>query len=263
MSAGVSCLCLTYGRPALLEESIECFKRQSWRGPKELIIVNDHPDQELSCADEEIVIVNLRRRLRTLGEKRNLSVALAKYDLLLIWDDDDIYLPWRIEETMKYLPARQFFKSAAAWLFSDGRLRDEPVIENIEPLPTLDFSGGPRFRVTGPIDPREDPNLFLFHGGAAYTRSLYQEVRGYSCVNCGEDLDFENRLKLHPKLSAQFESTRLPRNRIYYVYRWRHGHYHASEVGAYEENRPPITQRFHELRPHWKMDYCAEVASRL
>lgn len=263
MPDGVSCLCLTYGRPSLLEESIECFKRQTWSGPKELLIVNDLPGQRLSYADDEVVIVNLNRRLRTLGEKRNLSVALARYDFLLIWDDDDIYLPWRIEETMNHLPAQHFFKSAAAWLMNDGRLKDEPVIENIEPLPTMDFSGGPRFSIISSIGRQDEPGLFLFHGAAAYTRRLFEEVRGYSCVNCGEDLDFENRVRLHPKLAAYFKSAMPPRDRIYYIYRWRHGHYHASDLTSYEAIRPKVEQSVCELRPHWKRDYCAEVAARL
>lgn len=62
MPEGVSCLCLTYGRPELLEEAIESFKRQQWAGPKELIVVNDHPDQEILCTDNEIVIFNLKSK---------------------------------------------------------------------------------------------------------------------------------------------------------------------------------------------------------
>jgi glycosyltransferase involved in cell wall biosynthesis len=113
---GVSCVCLTYGRPTLLEESIESFLRQDWNGPKELIVVNDHPDQQLKFDHPEVTIFNIPRRLKTLGEKRNFSIALARWDNLLIWDDDDIYLPWRITETMKTLPTAQFFKCPNAWV---------------------------------------------------------------------------------------------------------------------------------------------------
>ena len=149
MPEGVSCLCLTYGRPELLEEAIESFKRQQWAGPKELIVVNDHPDQEILCTDNEIVIFNLKRRLRTLGEKRNLSVALAKYDYLLIWDDDDIHLPWRIEETMRTLPEDQFFKCPQIWLANSGKLEDEPR-----------------------------RNDFIYHNAAAYSRYTFKHVGG-------------------------------------------------------------------------------------
>src|SRR6185437_12376322 len=92
-SPGVSCLCLTYGRPRLLEESVESFLRQDWPGPKELVILNDHPEQPIVFEHPEVFVCNVGRRLRSLGEKRNLSVALARHDNLLVWDDDDIYLP--------------------------------------------------------------------------------------------------------------------------------------------------------------------------
>jgi glycosyltransferase involved in cell wall biosynthesis len=110
MPAGVSCLCLTYGRPFLLEEAVESFLRQTWNGSRELIILNDHPDQELVFDHRDIVVVNKKQRLRSLGEKRNLSVALARYEHLLPWDDDDIHLPSRIEETTRELKGRHFFK---------------------------------------------------------------------------------------------------------------------------------------------------------
>jgi hypothetical protein len=84
-SGGVSCLCLTYGRPHLLEEAVESFLRQRWNGEKELIVVTDHPEQTLVYEHPEVLIVNLNRRLKTLGEKRNLSVALARHDNLLVW----------------------------------------------------------------------------------------------------------------------------------------------------------------------------------
>ena len=59
MNEGVSCLCLTYGRPTLLEEAIESFIRQQWDGPKELIVLNDHPEQELLYQYDEVRIINL------------------------------------------------------------------------------------------------------------------------------------------------------------------------------------------------------------
>src|SRR5205807_6800276 len=86
---GVSCLCLTYGRGRLLEEAIESFLRQDWPGPKELIVLNDHPDQEL-VIDHPEILVNLPRRLRTLGEKRNKTLhawCIAEG----VWEDRPSY----------------------------------------------------------------------------------------------------------------------------------------------------------------------------
>src|SRR5690349_243347 len=48
----VSCICATYNRPPhfqwLLEEAIESFLRQDY-AEKELIVLNDCPEQELLC----------------------------------------------------------------------------------------------------------------------------------------------------------------------------------------------------------------------
>ena len=66
---GVSCLCLTYGRGRLLEEAIESFLRQDWPGPKELIVLNDHPDQELVIDHPEILVNLLQNAREALGEQ--------------------------------------------------------------------------------------------------------------------------------------------------------------------------------------------------
>ena len=234
MAEGVSCLCLTYGRPELLEEAIESFKRQRWDGPKELVVVNDHPDQELSCTDDEIVIVNLKRRFRTLGEKRNFSAAIAKYEYLLTWDDDDIHLPWRIEETMKALPQEQFYMCPQAWLSVGGKL-----------------AGDPR-RADG-----------VYHCGAAYSKYLFKEVCGYACMNGGEDLDFEDRIRLNPRIRKYWKFTTLPLACLYLIYRREHGHYHTSGCWSLGEINPEVYRGKYRLRPHWKKDYCGQVKRRI
>ena len=49
----VSCFCLTYGRPRLLEEAIHSFLQQDYAGPKEMIVLNDYADQvELNVIDD-------------------------------------------------------------------------------------------------------------------------------------------------------------------------------------------------------------------
>jgi glycosyltransferase involved in cell wall biosynthesis len=234
MTDGVSCLCLTYGRPELLEEAIESFKRQEWAGPKELIVVNDHPEQELSCTDDEVVIVNLQRRLRTLGEKRNFSVALARYDYLLVWDDDDIHLPWRIAETMRMLDGAHFFKCPQVWLMIDAKLEGEP---------------------------RHDSSIY--HCAAAYSRYLFKQIGGYRCMNGGEDQEFESRIRLHPLTNRCWHLTPLPIERLYLIYRRKHGHYHASGCMSLREINPTVRKGRYQLRPHWKKDYCNEVKRQI
>jgi Glycosyl transferase family 2 len=89
----VSCICLTYGRPELLEEAIHSFLLQEYPGDKELIVLSDFDRQQLMFEHPEVHVLNLTRRFRTVGEKANAAVALAAHDLLFVWDDDDVYLP--------------------------------------------------------------------------------------------------------------------------------------------------------------------------
>jgi hypothetical protein len=109
----VSCLCLTYNRPplqlGLLEEAVHSYLLQSYLGNKELLILNDTPGQILTVNDHlraaGVCVVNLPRRFRTLGEKYAAAHGLARGNIFLWWDDDDISLPWRVPRSVSILLA--------------------------------------------------------------------------------------------------------------------------------------------------------------
>lgn len=231
---GASCLCLTYGRSPLLEEAIESFIRQQWDGAKELIVLNDHPEQELLCDYSEVRIFNLKSRLPTLGEKRNFSVSLARYDQLLIWDDDDIHLPWRIAETMSALTESQFFKCRQLWIWEHDAIYHHVL-------------------------PQEE----WFHGTSGYSRALFEEVGGYLPMNTGEDVDFEIRLKASGGVGKFLGLSELPLERLYYVYRVTHGHYHTTGCTDLSRIEPDIKRGKLQLEPHWERDYCKGVEQEI
>ena len=77
----ISCLCPTFGRCGsawqhLLEEAVESFLRQT-DAHSELLILNDHPAQELVFDHPRVRVVNHPSRFHTLGEKYNAMVSLA------------------------------------------------------------------------------------------------------------------------------------------------------------------------------------------
>ena len=234
MTNGASCLCLTYGRPALLEEAIESFIRQDWDGPKELIVLNDHPKQKLVFEHSEVRVFNLESRVATLGEKRNLSVKLAQYDQLLIWDDDDIHLPWRISESMKGLAESPYFKCPQLWIFENGAI----------------------YRYISEIEE-------WYHCTAAYSRSLFEELGGYRAINTGEDVTFDLRLKGSRAVGKFWRLSELPVERLYYIYRVTHGHYHTSGCTDLSKIDPPVTCGELKLEPHWNTDYCKQVEQEI
>lgn len=244
----VSCICLTYGRPHVLEEAIDSFLRQDYAGRKELIILNDYVEQTLRFDHPEVQVINCPRRFRTVGEKMNVAVALAAHDLLFVWDDDDIYLSHRLRFSVEQFdPQKGFFKPDQAWLWRQGQL-------------------------TGPLGN-------LFHVGSCWSRQLFDGVRGYPAEGTGYDLVFEERL------AKQFRGSTKPYKirpeEIYYLYRWGGtGSYHMSGFGHYKAGRNvghdavasfvqqqvkrgEVEQGEIRLEPHWKMDYQQLAASTI
>ena len=231
----VSCLCLTYRRPRrdqfLLEEAIESFLRQSYPN-KELIILNDCPGQILSCEAPGVRIYNAPHRCNSVGEKRNLAVALAQGELLAPWDDDDISLPWRLELSIARLGDADYYSPGMIWVARDGHMQRQPA-------------------------------WFFAHVASVFSRAGFQQVGGYPAISFGEDLRFDEDLRTRTRLSPYSDphEHELPAGDIFYLYRAgasgnhlsrAHNPFRWDEIGS-----RPIDQGHYTLRPHWRMDYVA------
>lgn len=86
----------TFGRIDVLEEAIYCFIHQDYTGDKELIVVNDHPGIKLYFEHSEVRVINCDTRFPSMGAKRNYMEDLSNNDMVQIWGDDDIHLPWTL-----------------------------------------------------------------------------------------------------------------------------------------------------------------------
>jgi glycosyltransferase involved in cell wall biosynthesis len=244
----VSCICLTYGRPDLLEEAIYSFLQQHYTGSKELIVLNDYVDQYLTFDPPKVRVINVPTRFRTVGEKMNAAVALASHNLLFVWDDDDIYLPHRLTFSLEHFdPQKGFFKPDKAWYWNNGAL-------------------------SGPANN-------IFHVGSCWWRRLFDAVRGYKAEGTGYDLVFEERLA--QQFPGSTNTYDIQPEEIYYLYRWGGtGSYHMSGFGDLKpgENvghhqvesfvqqrasRGEICQGHILLQPAWKTDYRQLVSSAI
>lgn len=140
----ISVLVPTYGRTTLLRECMESYLRQDYAGTSEMIILNDHPEQTLEYygdntgKDQGIIIVNEPARRANLGEKRATLLGLARFNNILCWDDDDIYLPDALT-TLATLRARapawaRCVKASHCWQFQadTGARRGIPVEAGVE-----------------------------------------------------------------------------------------------------------------------------------
>jgi glycosyltransferase involved in cell wall biosynthesis len=235
---GVSCICPTYGRTNLLPEAVESFLRQDYQGEKELVIVNDAPEQEIYCNASNVRVINSSERFQSLGEKRTFSYQQAKYPLILTWGDDDIHLPKRISRAVNGL--------------GDKRMAFE----------------GWHFCIYG-ADVKY--NKFSTTGAHIVRADLAKQVHWFAAKNTGEDDDFNCRIhQVIGKIHAIKESPE-------FIYRWsgtERSHISAfhSTSGRFDAYKI-IGDKFQallksgaeptglvDIRPEWKQDYCSLTA---
>jgi glycosyltransferase involved in cell wall biosynthesis len=235
----ISCYCCTFARPRVLEEALHSFLEQDYKGEKELIILNDCKEQNLIFDHPQVKIFNVKERIKPLGEKFNKSVSLCTGDIFMPWEDDDIYLPWRMSTTLKYMHDG---------LFHTG----QGIFE--EDFKKLIFSNN------------------LFHCNLAITRENWNKTGGYFVRDVGS-IDYfliEEITK-----SIKNPSVEIKKNEIFYIYRWSQtGSYHASGIAPYEvcditkiTNEIVETQKKKDvfesgdiiLKPHYKYNYLKFV----
>ena len=227
----VSCQCITYGRTNLLDEAVESFLRQDYPGEKELVILNDLPSLEIQSDMPGVLVVNLPRRMKTVGEKRNACVALCTGDIIFPWDDDDISLPWRISYTIQQMTNHRYFKANKMWYWRNGEIDKEPK-KNVA------------------------------HAMGAWSTEFFDEVGGYPHIQSGQDMAIE---KLFGGKDRKVEDT--PLDKVYYIYRFPGtGSYHLSaagygkghtEIGEYVDRK--AIQGTHTINPHWEQDYTCLI----
>ena len=241
----VSCICLTYGRPHVLEEAIYSFLLQDYAGPKELIVLNDYAEQTYRFDHLEVRVINLPVRFRTVGEKMNAAAALCSYDVLFVWDDDDLYLPHRLSYSMaRFDPARGFFTTGRAWLWDQGEIVS--ISEN------------------------------CFHSGSCWSRELFDLVGGYPVMGNGYDQVIEQRFEeARPGSTVRAP---MPDEDAFYIYRWGGiGSYHMSGFGQDAPNqnveqasvasyveaqmaRGEVARGNIQLQPRWAQDYIGHIS---
>jgi len=104
---GVSVIIPHHNRPALLKEAIDSVRAQTVE-PLEIIVVDDcsRPEvrQELQKLSGLATIISTPGNLG-LGGARNYGVSQAKGRLLAFLDDDDLFLPRRLETGLRYMEA--------------------------------------------------------------------------------------------------------------------------------------------------------------
>ncbi len=131
------CLCPTYGRPRqVLENSLACFLSQDYSGPSMLWILDDGNTvvaQHGKQGQAEWAVVQGGWRRDSLPRKYNEMVTWSflgkptwgQKDVgYVVWDDDDLYLPWHLSSYAAALQSSQWVHPETVLSTYDGLHRE-------------------------------------------------------------------------------------------------------------------------------------------
>jgi len=232
----ISAKCITYGRVEMLEESLHSFLQQDYPGPKEMIIVNDYPEQTLKFDHPEVKIYNISHTFNTIGAKENFATELCNGEIICQWDDDDVALPNHLRNVAKF-----FIPGSNVLHWKNGVYYNEPNITSVG---------------------------WIGNSGIVFRKSAWEAIEGHPLENAGYDMKFVE--KLHKLGGVVFANP--PKEEISWWYMWGGRGYHMSGQGDDVEGKQNIIQRHSthieslrkkgkiptgdvELKPHWKKDY--------
>ena len=215
----ISCLMVTANRRTLAERSVACFLAQDYPN-RELVIVDDGEEDYAPILRDIPADRVLHHRLpknpaTTLGELRNLSLDLARGDLMAHWDDDDWFAPRRLSRSVETLGDK-----AAVWGEATLMHLDDPAwLER----PYLSwFQGGApstivhrrRDDIRYPSERKGEDSTFrdawLRLGTALIpTAEAHLLIRCFHGHNTWDRSHFERRLALRPLQIVEWQLRRL------------------------------------------------------
>ncbi|MEN6360055.1 MAG: glycosyltransferase family A protein [Smithella sp.] len=240
----LTCLCMTHGRTFLLEESLESYLRQDRTGLLcEFLIFNDCPEQELLCDHPEVRIINSSAPIEDLSLKQNLGVELSIGQWTMLWDDDDIWLSFRIRnafESIENLKCRAVAPHAT-WFWDNGEITGRGRRPHYgSACFETDFykSSGGAIR-NAPPDKSAWRNMLARGKCVSVYRTAEKTDMIYRWQGTGGCHDSDSSLQV---------SGNVERHRIFRARTLASSLFHSGRI---------------ELKPHWKQDYEQLVADAI
>jgi glycosyltransferase involved in cell wall biosynthesis len=127
----VSAVVPTRDRPELLRKTIAAIVEQRYAGAIEVVVVYDQsePDASLASAEpDRSVRVITNQRTPGLAGGRNTGILAATYDLVAFCDDDDVWLPGKLEAQVEALAADPSLELVTTGTIVDYRGRLTPRV---------------------------------------------------------------------------------------------------------------------------------------
>ena len=136
----------------------------------------DHP---------EIVIINKNKVYDSLGCKMNDAIKnYSKYELIAVWEDDDIYLPNNLHMRVKYLQDKQASQITHTFFFKRGKMGT--YLANS-----------------------------IFYGQIIFTKKIFEDVGGYPEIYQAHDVKFIMNIPKEVRIRNKITNP----NKITYIYR--------------------------------------------
>ncbi len=175
----------TYKRANRLFAALESVAKQTYQN-LEILVVNDNiPGSEWDIATEEVLAAFDDQRLRVVhttgrtggGAARNYACSLARGEYLAFLDDDDQFLPDKVETQLAFIQLNSLDMcwQDVAWYDEGGKLVEHRRLDHCE-----DFSrqGLLRAHLLTPISPT---SIYMLK------KVLFDNTKGFGEVATGQD----------------------------------------------------------------------------
>ena len=198
------CITPTYGRPIeLLQNSLACFYSQTYSNAYQIFL--DDTFNGPTIQGDNYAIVQTDERYRNLSIKHNHAVEIGisifgEIDGIVVWDDDDIYLPDHLLKIFKSLQTKNTFSYSSK------------IYSCIDKTVNL-----------------EENTAGRFHGNIAFTYDLYKCNKWEDTLRMDFDSTMIDKLYNNSNVNDRVDAT--------YVYRWRNsGGHHCSGISTGPED---------------------------
>lgn len=234
----IVCLCPTYGRPHLARNALACFAAQDYPVTHRKILVMDDGNQFITRYGhlDGCYVQTRTVKFHSLTAKYNhmlkhVAERWPDTDVIAIWDDDDIYLPWHLSSLANVLMEKPEYHAAKpSYILS--------LYQTRHPFP--ESAAG------------------RFHGSIAVRFSHLQKIGGYPETR---RVDFDQQ---QLRRCAPFANSYEPSQPPSYIYRWQStGAWHASGASTGPDdvdwyNKAPIDKSVFCVSPTPQFDLETE-----
>jgi len=189
----VSVIIPTYCRPRLLLETLQSVAAQTYPNIEVLVMDDGTPGEEVLVLCKQFSNVSYHKLENSGGPSRprNKGAELAKGTYLAFLDDDDLWLPNKLEQQVKILEANPQF----------GLVHTPCWVMDINGIVTKEIIGktGSQEVKHGDVSQRMMGNWTLMTSSVLMRKSLYEIVGPFNetMPPTGEDTEFWNRCAFH------------------------------------------------------------------